>query len=413
MGRVYMSKQLKIVTFGKFQVSDEENACTEATNSKSKIWSVLKYLIVFNGKPVPTETLVETLWSGEEYDDPAKILRDIIYRLRKTLVSCFGEQSYIIFDQGNYVWNQEINCWIDYQEFEKLLDSARDETKTFPERIALYNAAIDLYNGPFLGNSAVEIWTLRFTDHYRRLLLQAVGELADLYEADYLLDDIIELYNKVIASEPYEEPLYVRQIQTLINNGEYTRARQQYRFFERILMREFGAKPSRSLERLSYEIERATANQTGSFEEVTKLLESDNNKQGAVFCGPETFRQIYVIEKRSEERLNFPVYLVLVTFSPKTDINESGKDSELKSAMKTLRHILVQSLRRGDIISQYSKCQFILMLIVENNNGGQQAMRRMKHLFESKYGKDKGEITYSLSQIGKGGSSLENIEKIT
>ena len=395
---------LTISTFGKFKISDGAHDSTEATSRQSKTWSVLKYLIALYGKPVPAERLADMLWSDYDYDDPAKMLRQIIYRLRKMLASYGGNQQYIIFERGNYSWNQEVDCWIDVLEFNKLLGQARDNSKSVEDRIELYNAAINLYEGPFLGDSISELWALSFTDYYRRLFLQAVRELSDLYEAEYMLDEIVLLYDKAITCEPYEEPLYIRQIQTLINNGEYAHARQRYRVIERILMREFGTTPSQNLERLSYEIDKATVNEPGSFEDISQLLEAGNVKRGAFFCGPEAFRQIYILDKRSEERIQFPVFLALLTYkqSPGTlRADEDNDERGLKEAMKTLRQVLVSSLRNGDVIAQYSKCQYILMLTALDREGGLTALRRMKYLFENKYGKEKGIIEYQLSPIGK------------
>lgn len=400
-GKEVMENRLKIVTFGSFHMSDERSVYTDSASGKNKMWSVLKYLIAYYGKPVPAERLAGALWSDEEYEDPSKLLRDIIYRLRKSLTTCFGDRKYVLFSQGNYFWNTEIDCWVDFLEFDHLLDEARDSTKSNEERAALYNRAISLYNGPFLRDSTIEVWTLNFTDYYRRRFLQAIAELADLYEAESLYDEIVIIYDKAITNEPYEESLYIRQIQTLINNGEYEHARQQYRLFEKILLREFGTKPSQDFVRLSFEIDRAVENQSGSLEEITQLLDSGNIKQGAFFCGPETFRQIYMLDKRSEERINFPVSLALVTFLPSPEIYADEKERELKSAMKTLRLLLMQSLRNGDVIAQYSKNQFILMLTVLNSDGGLAALRRIKYLFESKYGKEKGRIEYNVSPIGR------------
>lgn len=401
-----MEKQLKIHTFGRFQISDGDRDFTDATSSKSKVWSVLKYLIAYYGKPVSADRLADILWSEEDTEDPAKLLRDIIYRLRKTLAAYGGDHPYITFSQGNYLWNPDIDCWIDFQEFDKLLSSARKADLPAEERITLYHKAIDLYNGPFLRDSAVEIWTLTFTDFYRRLFLQAVNELADLYDNEFMLDEIVMLFDKAIAIEPYEEPLYIRQIQTLVSNGEYAYARQQFKRFEKILLREFGTKPSHNLERLSFEIDKATINQNGSFEEITQHLEEATKKQGAFFCGPETFRQIYNLDKRSDERIHFPVYFVLITYNLPEGTTDDAKDSELKGSMKALRQVLLQTLRNGDIVAQYSKSQFMLMLTVLNNDGGAAAMRRIKFLFEKKVGKGKGDFVYHLSPIGREDSGI-------
>ena len=401
-----MDNQLKIITFGRFQISDGARDFMDATSSRSKMWSVLKYLIAFCGKPVPADRLVDVIWADEDHDNPAKLLRDVIYRLRKTLTTYNGEQQYINYSQGNYSWNDKLNCWIDFVEFNELISRARDAGTESGERIALYADAIALYDGPFLRDAAIEIWTLTLTDYYRRLFLQAVDELAELYELEGMLEEIVMLYDKAITCEPYEEPLYIKQIQTLIDTGEYEHARKQYKVIEKVLMREFGTKPSHSLERLSYEIDKATMTQAGSLDEISQLLEEGSRKQGAMFCGPETFRQIYMLDKRSDERINFPVYLALMTYMPHTDIDEIKAENELRNAMRILRQVLRQSLRNGDVIAQYSRNQFVLMITAIDEKSGSAALRRMKYLFENKFGPGVGELEYHLSPIGKGDIGL-------
>ena len=396
-----MSKQLRIHTFGRFQISDGASDFTEATSNKSKAWSVLKYLIAYYGKPVSADRLASAIWAETETDDPSKLLRNTIYRLRKALSDYGGDQQYIVCSQGSYLWNPDIDCWIDFLEFDRLLTQARDIQKPHRERVDLYNAALDIYGGPFLRDSVIEMWMLTLTDYYKRLFLQATDELADLYDEESSLDEIVLTYDKAIAIEPYEEPLYVRQIRTLINIGEYEHAKRQYRLFEKILMREFSTKPSRKFEHLYFDIEKASMNQSGSLEEITQLLEADYMKKGAFYCGPETFRQIYMLDKRAEERVSYTVLLALITFSLRPGVDESMKDDELKAAMKELRKVLMRSLRNGDVIAQYSNCQFLMMLTVTSENGGQVALRRMKYLFESKHGKKTGTFDFVLSPVGK------------
>ena len=399
--RTKLSTRLRIYTFGRFQVAGETHESVDAISKQSKMWSVLKYLIAFHGKTVPVERLYDIIWPEGNISNTDRMLRQIVYRLRKTL-AVYGEgKPFVLYHSGNYSWNQHTECWIDVLEFNRLLGLARDASKPWEERAALYNETIDLYEGPFLGDSSTEIWTLPFSDYYRRLFLQAVNELADIYDSKAMLDEIVLLYDKAIASEPHEEPLYIRQIQTLIINGEYAHAKQQYRYFEKIMMQDLGIKPSQNLERLYYEIDKATINEPGNFEEITQLLEEGNKKQGAFFCGPETFRQIYILDKRSEERIQFPVFLSLITVTLSPDTEKSSMERELKDAMRILRQVLLSSLRNGDVIAQYSKSQFILMITALDEKGGQAALYRMKYLFESRFGKDRGAMDYQLSPIGK------------
>ena len=396
-----MSARLKIYSFGRFRVAGDASETTGAISKQSKMWSLLKYLIAFHGRSVPAERLQDALWSDGNGGGSDTMLRQVVYRLRKALAAYGAGKPFILCQNGSYSWNQDADCWIDVLEFNRIIGLARDEAKPWEGRVSLYCDAIALYEGPFLGDSTSEVWTLPFADYYRRLFLQAVGELADLYDSRSMLDDIVMLCDKACASEPYEEALYARQIQTLIINGEYARAKQQYRCLEKIMMQEFGMRPSQSLERLSYEIDKAAVNEPGNFEEITQLLEEGYKKQGAFFCGPETFRHIYILDKRSEERVQFPVFLSLITVMMSPDIEESSKERELKDAMKLLRQVLLSSLRNGDVIAQYSKSQFILMLTAFDERGGQAALHRMKYLFESRYGEGKGTVDHQLSPIGR------------
>ena len=397
-----MSTKLKMATFGRFQIAGEDQALKGVANKRSKMWSALKCLIAYRGRPVPAEKLAEFLWPDDDADDPVKLLKDIIYRLRKALAGYGGDQNYILFSEGNYIWNPEVDCWIDVMEFDDLLAKARDEETPPEERMGLYSAAIDLYQGPFLSDTTIDIWTMSFTNFYRRLFLQAVTELADIYESESMLDEIVMLHDKAISNEPYEESLYVRQIQTLINSGEYVQAKRQYRHIEQVLMREFSVAPSPELQRLSYEVEKAAINHRDSIEEITQRLEQEGERQGVLFCGPETFQKIYTLDKRSGVRVQFPVYLAVVTIVlHRKDAPEKEMDYAMKSAAKAVRQILLTTLRDSDIMAQYSKSQFLLMLTVMNTNGGSSALQRVKSMFENRFGRENGTIEFNMTRIGR------------
>jgi DNA-binding SARP family transcriptional activator len=391
-------KQLRIYLFGNFHISDGTNIFSGASDKKNKIWSVLKYLIAYCGKPVSAERLACILWPDEDCADPAKLLRDVIYRLRKALTAYGGEKTWIFYSCGNYFWSPDIHCWIDVLEFDRLLCRARDASKPYEERTELYSSALEFYTGPFLSNSEAEVWALPFTNFYRRLFLQAIGELAGLYEAKGMFEDIVRICDNAIMREPYEESLYVRQIQTLIQTGEYAYARQQYRMIEKILMQEFDTGPSPELEHLSSKIDQATVDRIDGIGEIAQMLEERSKKPKAFFCSTETFQQIYSLDKRSNERIRFPVHLGLLTLTMRSGLHE--KEGEMKEAIAVLRQILMESLRTGDIVSQYSRCQLILMITTLSRENGIAALRRIKFLFESRFKTNRINIEYNISPVG-------------
>ena len=139
-----MSSQIKIFTFGSFQVTGGDLASIDATTKQSKIWNALRYLIAFYGNPVPAEKLASVIWPDGDNEEPTKMLRQIVYRLRKTLAAYGEDKPYILYRNGHYLFNKGVDCWIDFLEFSRLLSQARDDSKPFNERVALYNASINL-----------------------------------------------------------------------------------------------------------------------------------------------------------------------------------------------------------------------------------------------------------------------------
>lgn len=399
-----MGKKLLIYTFGGFYITDGVSVFSNTPVRNNKMWGVLKYLIAYRGKPVLAEKLMDVFWPEEDCANPAKSLRDVIYRLRKTLLSYGGDQPYIIFAYDSYYWNPKVDCYIDVVEFEKLLQSAQDLTKDDAELEELYTQAIDLYRGTFLNDATPELWIANFENYYRRLYLQAVFDLAKLYEKRWAHDDIVLLYDKALEIEPHEETLYIQQIRALIDNGEYAHAKRQYKQIEKILLREFGAKPSNELAQLNIKIDKSTTKAANNLTLIKNQLEQEIVRKNAIFCGFETFRQIYSFDKRSEERIQFPVFLGLITVSFRPEY--AGSEDDMKYMMKTLRTIILRTLRRGDIISQYSANQFIFMLTTTDDKGAQIALNRIQQLFENEFAADRFILETQISPIGKGDEEI-------
>lgn len=392
--------KLHIYTFGSFNITYGTQTHVNLSIRNSRMWKALKYLIAYRDKPVPAERLIEVLWPEDDCADPGKSLRDIIYRLRKTLTMYGGAQPYIGFSQGCYFWNPDVPCSIDVAEFEQSLRIARDSVRDIEERVPAYRRAVALYQGGFLSESASELGVLHFANCYRRLYLQAIEELADLYERHFDIEEVILLYDKAVAVEPREETLYIRQIQALIKNGEYALAKRQYLHIEKILLRDFKTKPSKVLQNLLEEIYRVSSLKADNLDEIKKQLEEDFFQKGVVFCGPETFRQLYCYDKRSEERVQFPVFLGLITVTDVADC--PGDEEKLRLVMKALRRIMLRTLRRGDVICQYSPNQFILMLTALDSIKGQAALNRIKMLFVREFDESPVNLATQVAPVGNG-----------
>jgi DNA-binding SARP family transcriptional activator len=358
------------------------------------MWKLLKYILACYPSPVALDKLIEAVWSDVEAFDPGKKVRDVIYRLRRAFVSLGSSEEYILFTNRCYFWNPNAECYLDFVEFSKFLNEAENHEKSEDERISLYNEAISIYKGEFMGEkwSFYETWASNFVNYYKRLFLNAVESLSDLYEQRLDYEKIISLHNRALLAEPFEESLYARLIQALIKNGEYTLAERQYRKIEKFFLKEFESPPPQTLQDLYEEVVKASVRKPTALTRIKEMFDERAVFKGPILCAPDTFTQIYNYGKRVEERVMLPVFLGKITLSGdgETDLSKA----ELEQAMKTMVRVLLGNLRKGDIVCRYSPNQFLMLLTTVKDSNLQEGLKRMDSLFkeESEYSKIRLEI---------------------
>jgi DNA-binding SARP family transcriptional activator len=374
-------RMLHVRTFGGLHISFDGKTETFLAGRGTKMWEILKYLLASCPKPVAIDKLIEAVCHDNDTNDPGKNVRDIVYRLRKTLMAHCADEDYILFTNGCYLWNPNVKCFIDFIEFSKYLRKARESDSNDEERMASFNAAIALYQGEFMGEKgeSTERWASNFVSFYRRLFLQAVDSLSVLYERRLDYENVILLHNKALLIEPYEESLYERLIQILIKNGEYALAKRQYKQMEKLFAREFDAAPSQTLSDLYEEAVKASVRQPAALNKIKEQFDESAEHDGPIFCTPDTFTHIYKYGKRVDERIVFPVFLCKVTLYNNCESDLSK--NKLDSAMKSLLRVILKNLRRGDIVCRYSPNQFLMMLTTMNSATLKQSIQRINSFY--------------------------------
>ena len=397
-----MSDLLTIRTLGNFSVSLGDMIISNTAPRSQKVWKIFKRLITNRHKMVSIETLIETLWPEEEPFDPQKSLYTHMSRLRKLLIADGVDRHCILFQHNSYQWNPQLPIDLDVAEFENLIRQAEGQ-EDISEKVRSLQKAINIYTGDYLAESSSEIWVVPVANYYRRLYLRAVGELVEVHTRMGMQDEVIKLCSQAIVIEPFEEDLHEKMIQALFINGEITAAQQHYERFHELIQREFGAEPSeefRTAVRGLWEHDIRSSD----LEAIMRNLDRDKVQGGAYFCTSDTFNQIYLFDKRAEERMKFPVFLALITTVPDAgDLPLSDKEEArlIKHTMITLRQCLMRTLRRGDIVSQYSPNQFLLMLSAYLPKDAETALTRVQRMFEGDQRPDHAcKLQFNISQLG-------------
>jgi DNA-binding winged helix-turn-helix (wHTH) protein len=102
--------------FGKFTVEVNGEYIYHGTERVSNMIRILQYLLLFHGSIISqSELIAECL--GEETENEAVVLKNLIYRLRKIFLDHVGEEL-IIFKNGGYgMDNARCEISLDVEEF--------------------------------------------------------------------------------------------------------------------------------------------------------------------------------------------------------------------------------------------------------------------------------------------------------
>ena len=149
---------------------------------------------------------METLWPDCDPQAASNNLKAAMHGLRRTLSHLFqGKESYpyILFLQGSYLINPEIELWLDVEEFEQhwVLGRRLEKAGKLSEAIHEFELAEELYRGDYLEDEPYEEWTLLRREALKDTYLIILGKLADrsMETTDYV--SCIIYCQKILAKD--------------------------------------------------------------------------------------------------------------------------------------------------------------------------------------------------------------------
>lgn len=359
-----VKEDIKIYTLGKFFIQRGDLMLSEGSSRSRRMWEIFKFIFSNRDKSFYPEEILEQIWPEKDYTDPGTVLRTQTFRLRQALDLNDDKPnlaSNIMVTQGRYRWEDHVSCWVDADEFASLVALAGEKSKSDPNRaIKAYNRALNLYKGQYLPESEFSAWVIPIRAHYHHLFLKAVFSLTDLYKARHEHAEIIRVCEQAATIDYFEEKIHIRLIEALLAEELTTRARAHYSEVTSAYYREMGVKPSDAMK----SIYRLIGLESGSFElDLATIQEGLKGKElvsGAYYCDPELFRYFYKLERVRGERSGRSVLLCLITLTnPDYSMPEAEK---LKNVMENLQQVILDSLRKGDIVTRWNVAQFLLLL---------------------------------------------------
>jgi DNA-binding SARP family transcriptional activator len=373
---------LEIFTLGRFVVKRRGQILTEHCERSTRIWDLFKYIITYRNKCVFKENLFNILWPDNECDNPARSLQNFMSKLRLLLKVEGCKGSIINFSKGNYSWNTKYNYWLDVDLYEDTYKKASEayKNKCLADATELYQNALSLYKGHYLPEYSLNGWVAPVRNHYRRIYLDIVYKLVDIFESSGEYPEAINLCEAAFLLEPYEEELHIQFMEALIHEGEMKLALNHYEYITSFFYKEQGVKPSAALCDLYRKIK---VNDNKNRDYLSSIQEDILERQeatGAFCCEPDIFRSIYRLEHRRIARTGQIVFTAMLTVLKSNHVFSSSKMPA--KAMQSLRDILAGSLRKGDVISKWSESQFIVLLPEATFEQSENVIKRIHSKFD-------------------------------
>jgi len=388
---------LQVNMLGTLTLTYGENQIQCTTSRSKKVWSILAYLLHHRSRTVSADELHTLLW-GEETGstNPASALKTTLHRVRAvldTLEEDLGHQL-LLFQNGGYRINPEFPVQIDAETFEQSLKEALSAEVPDVDR-AIH--ALGLYNGSFCSAQAGDAWVTPAAVYYQNLYQEALQKVIPLLEKAGRQEEGALLCRKAIQLDSYAESSYQLLMRCLLALNQRTEVITLYEEMSKLLLSTFGVMPDQESRALYREALRTVNLRTISPEILQEQLQEANPAKGALRCDYDFFRNIYQANARLMMRSGTAIHTAL--FTVKEREGQTLARRSLDNAMENLGNHLCLSLRRGDVVSQCSGSQYVIMLPQANYEDSCMVCRRLIDSFMRKYSHTPVMIDYFVQAL--------------
>ncbi|MFC4304420.1 response regulator [Cohnella boryungensis] len=230
--------ELVITTLGDFAIQNKSGRVKWISNKSAELFA---YLLLYRGKRVARSRLVTDIFGGMTRENAEKYLNTAVYQLRKSLEP-FGMRETIRSENDGYVLELG-RATIDYEEFERQASQFSHVEAGNAEHLLQVER---LYTGDLFGSKAY-VWAVHETERLAELYASFVQRLAEALTSIGSLTAAFKLLVKLHARNPLDEEIVSRLMKIHAQEGNKKGLTAQYTDYVKLLNRELGIRPSRSL----------------------------------------------------------------------------------------------------------------------------------------------------------------------
>lgn len=391
---------LRVRMFGGFALEYAGRPVTFSRSSSTKFIQLLQLLLLSQKQGVPKRQLIDSLYAWDEGANKNKNLNNVIYRLKKQLVSAgLPDEDYITLENGVCRFVSSFPVKVDAEDFDKCAVEAESVIGLEPadrkRKRELMQKAEALYTGEFLPEFGTELWVIEKNLFYKKQYKTVVLELGkDYHEAgDYQAERA--LYQKAAKIYPYDE-WQAKEMDCLLAMKEYKEMYEVYEKTARTYCEDMGVPPGEEFLGRLRMMESQMTHPVGSFEEIKKNLQ-EMQGEGAYYCHYPSFLDSCHLLARLTERNGRSIFLLLCGLTEKNG-QEIMDREKLEEQMHLLKGVIQETLRRGDLYTRYSRSQYLIILVGTAQENCATAFMRIQRNWRKAPGR-RGELTYSVSSL--------------
>ena len=290
-----------------------------------------------------------------------------------------------------------MGCTLDIDRFEELCRLGGDTQRTAEERMTSYREAVELYKGDLLPKLSHQMWLVPMAVRYHTAYIAAVKDFAVLLDEAALYEEMHEVCARASDLDNLDEGLHTLIVRALLRQGKDAAALEHYEKATDLLYRNLGVRPSEELRSLYKEIMATEKTLETDLGVIMNDLREAAARPGAFVCEYGFFKEAYRLEVRRAIRSGTCVHLCLITVS----LPDGGMPQlkVLSNTMDQLLEVLVNNLRRGDVVSKFSGAQYVIMLPAANYEDSNMVMDRVVRAFYQQHRRSFLKLTVRVREL--------------
>lgn len=384
---------------GEFSLHFAEQEIALKTNPQGKTMQLIYYLLKAGAQGCGKKELVELVRPGEK-DNKKKMnnFRQQLHRMRELMNSTeVPRGDYIVYRKGRYYFTLDYPLSTDTERLDELIgqirSSAGESEEEKEKRWKAYEEYCEAYTGEFLPVLEGEEWVVMESAHYQKWYFTSLNQLSHRWKEEKKFERLLHFAALASQFHPYDE-WQALEIECLMALGRRKEAEKVYSEASELFYKDLGVN---SLKRVmaKYPQSPGQISLMQELEKMKEMLDEDEEEKcgGAYSCSYLSFIDIYRIRVRMDEANQEQSLLLLCTLSP-----EQGEwqEEEGKEQMALFRKALSGGTRSGDVYTQYSKNQYLVLLSGAGRGNKNLMLSRLKSRWKKVGGRAK--VEYSVDE---------------